>query len=587
MRPSARAVASRLAGVLRRERWWILGFLALATCVRLPTVDGWDEAFYVAQLVSLVEDGDLRLQDDVVHVPRLLEDKHDILTRMSPGGSLANTFSIGPAVLLAPFTAPVISAAAPPPWHAFRAAAAVAAMVMLALTALLTASSVRRCGVSRDIAALATGLAILCGPLAVYGTRAYLNTHLGGALLVALTLRQALAWLASRRPASALAFGLAAGLTCVNRWQDAVIVAPLAAVVVAAPRLSARDRRAGLGLSAAAATLAVAIQLRAWHVQFGTPLLIPQGAGYMRWLEPAILPLTFSTYHGLVPWTPGFALGLVALTVAALGRRATEAPRPMMVALAVGVSLSLYVSACPLDWWGQASFGPRRLTSLVAPSAIGLGILLERTSAGKRWLTAIVLSLWAVVAVSAHFSRFEDVGILVAGRSGPFQPPGTVAAPSPQWTSRWGPFLFAIPGFSLSDAPRASDRMTGLLIVLAVVAALRVLWPLIDRRPVAQNVVAAALLAYLLAWTGTLASCPTNRDWNAQWRGFVMDPLDPSRLADLPPEMKAPALVVAAFRAAEENDRRALDDAVDQLRSRGFDVDRSDVVQAVAKRGPP
>ncbi len=231
---------------------------------------------------------------------------------------------------------------------------------------------------------------------------------------MALTLHQALTWVESRRPRNAAALGLAAGLACVNRWQDAVVVLPilLAAAVVAAR--SGSPWRLGAAIVAGAATLAGACQLLAWWVQFGTPFLIPQGGGYLRWLSPAVIPLVFSSYHGLLPWAPGLAIGVVAL---ALGLRARN--RWLLVAAAIGSVLAIYVSACPEDWWGRDSFGPRRLASLAPIAAIGLGLLLQRLTTGPRVLLALLLCVWATVTISARLLGARRPHAPADGTAGP------------------------------------------------------------------------------------------------------------------------------------------------------------------------
>lgn len=577
--------AARVEALVRRERWWLAGLVALVTCCRIPTVDGWDEAFYVGQLLSIVQDRDLRLQDDVVLVPKRLEEKQRILTTESPSGALANTFSIGPAVLLAPFAAPFLpSLPDEGGWRAFRGAAALDAMAMVIVAALLTSLSVRRFGVPPGVASLATGLAIVCGPLAVYATRSCLNTHLGSALLVALALHQALCWLEGRRLPNAVAFGLAAGLACANRWQDVAVIAPLALGVLAASGRKGGASWAAIGLAAAAAVVGAAVQAMAWQVQFGTPLLVPQGPAYMHWLDPKPFHLAFSTFHGLVPWTPGYALGLVALAILAFGRRKPlPGPRPVLVALAIGSLLAIYVSACPTDWWGGASFGPRRLTSLLAPAAVGLGMVLQRCSRRSRALLSIVLGSWAIVAVSAHVSGFEDMAMLLGGRPGTLLPERIDATPptaAARWASSWRAVHFAVPGFSLSDAPRPGDRVVGILLVIAVVAVLRCVLPFIQRSHAAQAGLVAGGLVYLLGWNAVLARCPSNAGWNDQWREFLAAPLDESRLAALPSDMALPGHVVAAFRAAKERDREALATAVAALRERQLMVSERDIVDA-------
>ncbi len=536
---------SRFPGValVWRERFWLVAFAALLTLCRLPNVDGWDDAFYVGQLNSALGDRDLRLQDDVVVVPKAFEEKCRILTTVLPSGALVNTFSIGPALILSPFVLPFVSSAAPPPWLPFRAAAALAAMSLLVLTAFVCVKVVRRIGIRDDDARLATGLALLSSPLALYTTRYTLNAHTWGGLLVALTLHQALIWVESRRARNAAALGLAAGLACVNRWQDAVVVVPvlLVAAVVAARAGSAW--RSGVVLIAGAAALAGTCQLLAWWIQFGTPFLVPQGGGYLRWRSPALVSLVFSSYHGLLPWAPGLALGIGAL---ALGRRSRQ--RWLIAAAALGSVLALYVSACAEDWWGRDSFGPRRLASLAPIGAIGLGLLLTRLTARGRVVLALLLCGWATVTISADFSGHDDLMLLLTGHPDPFRPAEALAQAGPPWQDSWGVLHSLKPGFSLSDAPRLPDRLLGIACVALVVAALRLVLPLLASRAWAQRLAVAAALLLVAAWLQLLAFAPTNRDWDARWKAFLDSPLEPARAQTLPTEMAVARDVVTSAR---------------------------------------
>jgi hypothetical protein len=542
MAPFARRIGlPRAVDLVWRERWWLLAFAVLLTLCRLPNVDGWDDAFYVGQLTSALGDRDLRLQDDVVLVPKAFSEKCRILTSVLPSGALVNTFSIGPAVILSPFVLGVVSSASPPPWLAFRSAAALAAMGLLVLTAFSCVRVVRRFGVAADDARLATGLALLSSPLALYATRYTLNAHTWGGLLLTLTLHQALIWLESRRPRNAAALGLAAGLACVNRWQDVVIVLP---VLVGAAVVAARSGspwRSGTALIAATAALTGACQLLAWWIQFGTPVLLPQGSGYMRWLSPAVIPLVLSAYHGLLPWAPGLALGLGAL---ALGRRTPQ--RGLLAAAALGSLLTIYVSACPEDWWGRDSFGPRRLASLVPIAAIGLGLLLGRLSVRGRVLLALLLCGWAVVTISADFSGHDDLRLLLTGQPDAFHPADATARSGPTWRDSWGGLHALKPGFSFSDAPRLSDRLLGIACVALLVIALRLALPLLASRAWAQRLAVGMALLVVAAWLQFLAFAPSDREWNAQWRDFLQAPLEPARAQALPAEMAVARDVVSS-----------------------------------------
>jgi hypothetical protein len=581
--PSPTRLLRPLVLLAWRERWWLVAFAALLTLCRVPTIDGWDEAFYVGQLTSAVGDRDLRLQDDVVLVPKRFEEKCRIVSSALPSGALANTFSIGPALLLSPFVTPFVSAASPPPWLPFRAAAAAGAMLLLSLTALACVALLRRLGVPGDVAPLAAGLALLSSPVALYGTRSYLNAHLGGALLVALVLHQAVRWEAERRARNALALGLAVGLATANRWQDALVVLPvLLAAGVAAAR-SGRPWKAGAALGVAAAALGVAGQLLAWQVQFGTPVLVPQGAGYMRWLAPQVVPLLLSTYHGLLPWAPGLALGLGALVLGLRGDR----HRWLFAGMAAAALLALYVSACPEDWWARDSFGPRRLASLAPIAATGLGLLLARVALRPRVLLAGVLGLWSVVAMSAYFSGHDDLFRLVTGRPDPFRPADTVTPAAEGWLNRWGALHAAKPGFSLSDAPRLPDRLVGIAWVALVVGAVRLGWPLLASRAAVQRLAVALALAHVAAWLALLALAPSNRPWNARWAAFLEAPLDPARAAALPDEAAVARDVVVAGWAAATADAGALEQALARLRARGITASPAEAARCGKAAGQP
>ena len=53
--------------------------------------------------------------------------------------------------------------------------------------------------------------------------------------------------------------------------------------------------------------------MAAWQAIYGSPLVLPQGKGFMRWTSPALGAVLLSDWHGLFTWTP-----LVAVAVAGL-----------------------------------------------------------------------------------------------------------------------------------------------------------------------------------------------------------------------------------------------------------------------------
>jgi hypothetical protein len=521
--------------------------LVLATLVRLPRIDGWDEAFYIAQLVSLVGDGDLRLQDDVVSVPQRPEERLRILTTVAPSGALLNAMSIGPAVLLSPFTYAAVSPSQPPPWRRFRILAALWAITMLLVAALCTVDALVRLGVAPGNAWLATFLVFIAGPLSVYGTRSYLNSHLGSAVLVAVTLQRAIAFAGGegrKRPElGALGLGLSAGLATLNRWQDAVIALPLvlAALVAVRPRA---PRAWTLALPACA--LPVACQLLAWHLQFGSALLVPQGPDYMQWRDPHLVALLFSTHNGLLPWAPGMAIGLAFLPVAC--RRAPPYTW-IAAALVSGTVVALYVSACPQDWWGRDSFGPRRLTALTPVAAMGMGFCLQRAAWPARASLSVALTACGVMLASAHFSGHSDLMLLFWGRHDPFSP--TIGpAPAPRWLDGWGAWHFAKPAFSLSDAPGHLARIEGVAIVAAVTVAVFALWALLRRSQTASRTALGLAFALVAWWLVMLAVAPSNERTNAAWRAFIDEPLSAHTAENLPEDFVVARDIVVSARGA-------------------------------------
>ena len=152
-----------------------LGLALLFVCFRIPSLVGWDEAFYVGQLTSLFADHDLLLQNDILEFQNPSPDKLRALTTTTESGALLNTFSIGPALLHSSYTWPFLMAARRPVLERLRIPLALGSMAFLLLTAFATDAFLRRLGLEPDAAELATGLAILGGPLALYGTRSYLN----------------------------------------------------------------------------------------------------------------------------------------------------------------------------------------------------------------------------------------------------------------------------------------------------------------------------------------------------------------------------------------------------------------------------
>ena len=187
--------------------------------------------------------------------------------------------------------------------------------------------------------------------------------------------------------------GALAGIAALMRWQDAILLASVAVEIL----LRLRDRRmtvasaaASGGMALGAAALAFLPQMIVWTVLYGRLLALPQGPGFMRWTDPALLKVLLSDNHGLFTWTP-------IVLVAALGLPlAWRRDRNLGIGLVVFLGLSWYVNAAVADWWAGEAFGARRFVSCVPVFVIGLAALVDRWSPSLRTLST------SAVVVIAH-----------------------------------------------------------------------------------------------------------------------------------------------------------------------------------------
>ena len=173
------------SGAMRRHSVFLIAVLAMFTICRQPTLTGWDDAFYVAQLTSALGDKDLVLQDDLQAFPNPPQVRLQTLRTILDDGALFNTFSIGPAVVNGAYLWPLFAAGlTTTPW--VRAGLGLGALFALACLLLALRSLLLRCGYSDSVAVLAAGLAVATGPVALYGTRVTTLSHLLSALFAAL-----------------------------------------------------------------------------------------------------------------------------------------------------------------------------------------------------------------------------------------------------------------------------------------------------------------------------------------------------------------------------------------------------------------
>lgn len=200
--------------------------------------------------------------------------------------------------------------------------------------------------------AAATG-AVLGSFLFWYVAYQPIYTHAPSFLLATIFIER---WIrGSKRPKDFAILGLLLGVAACVRWQNAILgflpLWTLFGMVLERARLAIRNA----GALAAAFLVAFTPQLMAWKILFGRFYVgVPLGEDYMRWSQPFLGEVLFSSRHGLFSWSPILLFATVGLLF--FLRREPRLGIPLALLLA-GLT---YVNGSVADWWAGGSFGARR-----------------------------------------------------------------------------------------------------------------------------------------------------------------------------------------------------------------------------------
>jgi hypothetical protein len=372
----------------------VLAFLVAAAGILVPATHGtWttaDEPQYLLTAISLAEDGDLDIADELAggrwrpfHALPLPEQTEALAggRRLSPHDPLLPLLLAGPV--------------AAGGW--VGAKLATAAMAGL-LAALLVWTAVRRLGVPVGTAALAAAVLACSPPLAVYGSQVY--PELPAALAV-LAAAAALTTTAVPGRAAILVVGVA---VVALPWLG-VKYAPVAAAIalVACWRL-AREGRARRAL-ALAGSLALAgvvfLVLHRWWYGGWTPYATGDHfvAGELSVVgtEPdylgrgrRLLGLLVDRGFGLAAWQPAWLLAVPA--VAALARRRPAGWAALALPLAAGWLVATFVALTMHGWW----FAGRQVVVVLPLAALAVAWWVGRDR--RRRLLLAVAALGGVLA---------------------------------------------------------------------------------------------------------------------------------------------------------------------------------------------
>jgi hypothetical protein len=342
-----------------------------------------DALGHYVQLRSVVFDRDLQFKNEYARLHGVSEEAIEAVTageRMTPTDHIRNYMPFGPALLWAPLfllvtatigIANLFGAGYPLDGfaRAFQATpgfSGIAAACAGSCLAYLTAARL----FDRGAAIWATLAVWLSSSTIYYSLVSPTYSHAASMLVVSVFW---LAWIATldrQTIARYAGIGALAGAAALMRWQDAVLLMlPAIEALYRWRALGPAGSVARVAAATAAAAVAFLPQVAVWTVLYGSPFVIPQGSGFMRWSEPALWSVLFSDNHGLLTWTPVIALSLAGLVP--LTRR-----YPAIGTAAIGfVAVTWYVNAAVADWWGGEAFGARRFISCYPIFALGLAAL--------------------------------------------------------------------------------------------------------------------------------------------------------------------------------------------------------------------
>lgn len=388
---------------------WILLYVMLFT----PWEGGGcDHTYYYAYLSSALFDGNLDVSNDFWLSNNGYGTIRNELFRPGPLGIFVDRFPIGPALLWAPFAAPVKAAgdlanllSINASWPTNRYAQPFCMSISLGtvcygfLALVLMYQTCRFRYHPRTSLLAALGIA-LGSPLIAYTFDNNAMSHAQSAFCASLLVFLCFRYRRFNSLSGYILIAAALAVTSLVRWQDATLgLIPAAFWLRAAWKGSFRTCKAATTLRLAAAALTfcimVSIQLVYWKAYYGTWLTMPQGEGYMQWKSPQIAKLLFSGWHGLYYWIPILALATIGFVFVAIRTRMSIIPSSMLAVCAIAI----YVNASTWDWFGNASFGARRFCSILPIFALGLAEFFSRFRGRWRLIPPAIVLITAVANV--------------------------------------------------------------------------------------------------------------------------------------------------------------------------------------------
>lgn len=379
------------------------GLLALGSVYQVVGGDGYE---YYALLRSPILDRDLDFANDFAG--------QGAKPVLSARGEITSRFAMGTPLFWAPpfLAAHLLALGGLAPADGFAPlyqAAVTVASYAYGFAALLVIEGLLRRRTSRAVALVVVLAIWLSTPLHFYMTANSSMSHAVSAFAAT-----AMVWLwlrvrADEDPRQWALVGLAGGLAALVRPPDAVLLAiPVLDLVCRRRAVRGAVLRPLLGLLIPPLLLGLA-QCALWIAMHGSAFAsVIRDQSYVARITPHVLDFLFAARHGMLTWTPVYALALAGW-VAWSGRE-----RRLPLLFAVTFALAVLVNSTTSDWWASDSFGQRRMLALTPLFAFGLAELVDWCR--RRPLVPVAAALALLAAWNLQFEYVYNSG-LVAGKS--------------------------------------------------------------------------------------------------------------------------------------------------------------------------
>lgn len=507
----------------------MLGVLLLAVFIRMPVFSGWDEAFYMSQMSSAILDRDLMLQNDLLTYPNAVCEKIRLVAVLRPDGVHIHAFSIGPSLFYSMVAIPVYRSGAERFGIDIRRALALWAVFFLVLGLMGLDRVIAEFGFQTNTRYAAILASVFSTPFLHYGSRTVISSHFPATLATMFCILFWMKWLNQPRYEYVWAAGLCSGWLAITRWQACVFLLFLLPPVLIKmlEKTDRMKRLTGLIIGFLSIVLVVSLQMLAWKTHYGKWICKPVHAGFVDLSSPDLLAFTFSGYHGLIPWAPGLLVGWIGLVLIGF-RKQNTVHRWLVWGFMAGMLFQYYINACVWDWWGGGSYGPRRMTFLLAPAALGWAFVIRKTRVPVKVMLCAAAIAWGIFTLAAFSESVDDLTLLFTGKPDTWRPAecevsdDVIETRWDRWTTGFKRFTKL--NFVLKEPFRRRHRHMGLLI-LGLVTALAV-WAggRLGRMRLFQRITLSAVSLYIVWMLATwCAWFPSNEPWHSHWAAVVRD----------------------------------------------------------------